>query len=162
MPARRRHEEVLVGSGREGKTQTHSTGAKRNAHSGPSASSAHRAVTATTEDSVHPAQVPVSVSSATKVPAARSACALRACMALAAACRAPAMPTTRSGRRWGHVGGTGVGCRDPFPVQTPHLLPCHLGSALTVTSTAEKRAVLSLPKPPTLGSLFHGTRNVPA
>lgn len=136
------------------------TGAKRNAHLGPSASNAHRVVTATMEDSVHRALGPVSVSSATRAPAARSACVLRACMALAAACHVPAMPTTPSGRRWGNVGGTGVGCRNPSPAQIPHLLHCHLGSALTVTSTGEKRAVLSLPKPPTQGSLFHGTRNV--
>lgn len=53
-------------------------GAKRNAPSGPSASSAHSAVTVTTGASAHLPLAPANVSLATKVHAARSGCALRA------------------------------------------------------------------------------------
>lgn len=102
----------------EGQVRGHSltllcspAGAKRNAPSGPLASSAPCAVTATMGVSVHPPPVPASVNLATKAHAARSGCAPRACMAQAAACPAPVMPTTPSGTNDLGTGerGTGVG-----------------------------------------------------
>ena len=94
----------------EGQVRGHSltllcypAGAKRNAPSGPLASSAPCAVTATTGVTVLPPPVPASVNLATKAHAARSGCAPRACTAQAAACPAPVMPATPSGRSWGRV-----------------------------------------------------------
>lgn len=85
-------------------------GAKRNARLGPSASSAHSAVTVTTEASARPPPAPASVILATKAPAARSGCAPRDCMAWAVPCPAPVMPTTPSGTSWGQV-SRGLGGR---------------------------------------------------
>lgn len=72
------------------------TGAKRNAPSGPLASSAHSAVTATTGASVRPPRVPASVNQATRARAARSDYVPRVCTAQAAPCPAPVTPTTLS------------------------------------------------------------------
>lgn len=102
----------------EGQVRGHSltllcypAGAKRNAPSGPLASSAPCVVTATMGVSVHPPPVPASVNLATKAHAARNVCAPRACTAQAAACPAPVMPTTPSGTNDLGTGerGTGVG-----------------------------------------------------
>lgn len=82
-------------------------GAKRSAPSGRSASSALSAVTATMGASARPPPAPASVSLATKAHAARSGCAPRDCMAQAAPCLAPVMPTTPSGMSWG-PGGLGM------------------------------------------------------
>lgn len=111
---------MLGGSGRAGEGHSltplcYPAGAKRNAPSGPSASSAPSAVTATTGASVRPPPALVSVSLATKALAARSGCALRACMAQAAPRPAPAMSTRPSGRSWGRVspGQGGRGTNSP-------------------------------------------------
>lgn len=86
-----------------------SAGVRRSARSGPLASSAPSAVPARTGASAHPARAPVSAHQATRGPAARSACALRACTGQAAACRVPATPTTQSGRSRALWPGTGGG-----------------------------------------------------
>lgn len=77
---------------------------------GLSVSCALNAVTATMEVNVHQPQVPVSVSLATRAPAARNGYAPRACMAQAALCPVPVTLRTLSGMSYGQVIlGQGIG-----------------------------------------------------
>lgn len=100
---------MMDGSGRAGEGHNLNplccpAGAKRSAPSGPSASNARSAVTATTGASVRPPLAPVSVNLATKAHAARSGCAPRVCTAQAVPCPALVMPTTPSGTSCRRVG----------------------------------------------------------